>query len=490
MTGHRFLLSLSGAGLFAIFLLPYLVFFWRFGWTWSLDVSELRWAARNSVMQAGAAASVVLCMAVPMSFGLMRLPVFLREIIERFLILPQVLPVLYSLLIAFSLWSPFPIGSVGVSFVFILINAGFAALLAQRAMQINIGNLALISEVYGLGYFRFMRAVYLPLMWRDLSIIFFIIFTFCISSFSVPLIAGGGRGVNLEILIYEKIFVEQNWDAALVLSVLQTGLIFLLSMIVFRRRSEAPQSFEPSSYVRSWTGLLLILFYLVTYAAGYISGVAGALKYTPFLLLHIWDLAAAAMFTFKSLVICVLLNVAMLIAWVMHFIYRGKFNPGVHLISLSTVVTGFAIYLIFPVSADYDLIKIAFGTTLILFPALFRFFLQGPVENLRSHIEVARIFGLSPITILVDVVFVQLKRPLLVWTSFLTLWFAGDYAVMKALGVQSQTLGLMSAGFLSSYRMPLSYLMSINILLFWCVAMVIFYTAAKVGYVIYKKLTF
>ena len=68
--------------------------------------------------------------------------------------------------------------------------------------------------------------------------------------------------------------------------------------------------------------------------------------------------------------------------------------------------------------------------------------------------------------------------------------FATKEAVMKALGVQSQTLGLMSAGFLSSYRMPLSYLMSVNILLFWIVAMGVLLTATKVGYVFYKKLTF
>lgn len=490
MKDFRFFTSFSGLILFAAFLLPYAVFFWRFGWTSDISLTEVRWALQNSVLQAGGAAAVVMLMAVPMSFGLLQLSEKLRRACEKLLILPQVLPVFYSLLIAFSLWKPFPMGSVGVIFVFILINTGFAALLTLRATQNNMGRLALISEIYGVGRWRFLHSVYFPLMWRDLSVVFFIIFTFCISSFSVPLIAGGGRGINLEVLIYEKIFVEQNWNAAFVLSVLQTGIVFLLSFLVFRRQAEPVESFQSSAYIKAWPGLILILIYLGIYTLGYISGVLSALKFIPFLFLYVWDLMAAVSFTLKALLLCLLVNFFMLIGWVWHFIYHGRFNPAVHLISLSTVVTGFAIYLLFPANARYDMIKVTLGITLLLFPPLFRFFLQGPIENLRPQIDVARIYGLNPLTIIIEVVFRQLRVPLMTWASFLTLWFAGDFAVMKALGIQSQTLGLLSAGFLSSYRMPLSYLMSVNILLFWLGAMGLVYVGVRIGYVIYKKISF
>lgn len=490
----------SPAGLFlstllcALFFIPYLVFLKYFHFSWGFDPGEVFWALRNSLVPSVAAAAAVTALGIPLSGGVRMLPARWRSRALGLLLAPQVFPVLYSLLIAFSLLKPFPMGVTGVGLVFALINLGFAGVLLFGAAERKLVRLAAISEVYGLGRTRFLWRIYLPLLRRDLVVVFFMVLVMCMASFSVPLIAGGGRGTNLEVLIYEKIFIQQDWNAAFTLSMLQTLLIFLVSLRLFGRRPEQEEaapfagSRRAPVYLRSAGGLTLGAAYVILYLGGYFTGLRQSLGHLPFLFMYIWDLGAAALFTAQALAAYLLVNFLLLVLWLADFLRRGRFNPAVHLVSLSTVVTGFSLYLLFPVSARYDLPKISLGMTLLLFPVLFRLFLQRPVEELGRQITVARVHGLPARVILVEVILRQIRRPLLGWLAFLILWFAGDYAILKALGVQTQTLGLMSAGFLSSYRLPLSYLMSAIILLFWAVMTAAVWVCVKVGYVVYKKL--
>ena len=90
----------------------------------------------------------------------------------------------------------------------------------------------------------------------------------------------------------------------------------------------------------------------------------------------------------------------------------------------------------------------------------------------------------------VDVVLRQIKKPILLWMSFLVVWFLSDFAVQRALGNQSQTVGLLAEGFLSSYRLSLAYLISFYILVFWFVVVVVLYFILEVFHVIYKKFIF
>ena len=100
---------------------------------------------------------------------------------------------------------------------------------------------------------------------------------------------------------------------------------------------------------------------------------------------------------------------------------------------------------------------------------------------------VSQMYGLDKLTIIIEVIFKQIYRQMYLWLSFLIIWFVSEYALLKALGVQTHTLGLFAEGFLSSYRLSLSYLMSFYILIYWLLVMVLFYLILKVVYVIYKK---
>ena len=120
---------------------------------------------------------------------------------------------------------------------------------------------------------------------------------------------------------------------------------------------------------------------------------------------------------------------------------------------------------------------------------MFKLFLQRPIEALSRQLVVAEVFGLSENEIIFEVIIRQLKAPFLLWLGVLSLWFTSDYAVSKAVGLQTTTLGLLSEGFLSSYRMPLSYLMSLVIVVTIILFLFFLTLIIKVGYVAYKKLT-
>lgn len=475
-------------GLLLYFLIPYFVFLAYFEFSFELNFSEMLWAVRNSLLQSGLTATIALALSIPMSQGLFLLPDRIQKTAVRLLIVPQILPALYSILIAFSVVNPYPMGSQGIIILFVFINLGFATLLLFNATREKLGSLPLISEVYSLGRLNFFRKIYFPLLKADFVMNFFMIFIFCLSSFSVPLIVGGGRGTNIEVLIFEKIFVEQNWPAAFSLCLTQAVLIFGVSAVLLRGKPNTePTEFSAGRYLRSPFGLLLIGAYLLVYFGGYAIGLIKSFSYFDFVYEYRAELFEVTLFTTKALLFYLLLNFILLVLWLFDYLENLTFTPANNLISASTVLIGFTLYLFFPLTKSFDIVKIIIGMSILFFPSLFKLFLQQPIENLQQQLLVSKVFGLSKPTIIFDIIFRQIPKEIFLWISLLTIWFVAEYALLKALGVQTPTLGLFSEGFLSSYRLPLSYFMSFYILIYWSIFMVILYFSQKVLYVAYKK---
>lgn len=476
--------------LLLFFLIPYAIFLFYYKFSVDVDFSELLWALKNTVTQATLTALIVTALSIPLSQGLILLPERIQTVVKRLLIIPQILPALYSILIAFSVLNPFPMGTIGIVILFVLIDLGFATLMTFSATTEKLGHMSVIGEVYSLGKLKFLQKVYFPLLKQDLIVNFFIIFIFCLSSFSIPLIVGGGRGTNLEVLIYEKIFVEQNWSAAFSLCAFQSLAIFFLSFFLLKNKQKDSEPFVAGNYLKSYIGLAAIVGYLGLYLGGYFIGLFKSFAYVSFASMYVWDLYDAAVFTGKALAVYLAVNFILLWLWLWDFLNNKKFNLATNLISVSTVLVGFTLYLAFPVTREYDLIKMTLAMSILFFPSLFKLFLQKPIEDLRQQILVAEVYGVSKPQIIIEIIFRQISKQMLLWISFLIVWFISEYAVLKSLGVQTQTLGLVTEGFLSSYRLPLAYLMSFFILIYWVGALAVVSLILRVSYVAYKKLTF
>lgn len=479
-------------GIVAFFLLPFLFFAWKFKFQIDFNASELWWALKNSIYQSTLAGFFVMLLALPMSFGLASLPARWLGVVAYLLLLPQILPVFFTALIVFSVVKPFPMGSAGIIILFSVVNMGLATVLIYQAAHAKLSSLALTAEVFSLPRLKFLSRVYLPVMCGDLLQIFFLVFVFCMSSFSIPLLAGDGRAVNLEILVYEKVFIETNWPAGFTASLVQTFLVFGLSALMLETSFSAQEGVVAgrslAAYLKDKKFCALIALYLGVYIAGYFLGLLKSLSYFDFLKQYSGEILQALLFSLKALLLFTLVNAGLLYLWLWDYVRNKRFNPVLHFVSLSTVVAGFSIYLFFPTSPEYDLRKLLLAAAILLFSPLFKLFLQGPIEGLSRQLQVADIFGLPLRSVIIDVIVRQLRGPFFLWLSVLSIWFVSDYAISRAVGVQTQTLGLMAQSFLTSYRMPAAFLMSLVILVFVILFLLVLKFIAKALYVAYKKL--
>lgn len=469
------------------FLVPYLLFLRFFNLDLHLDGSELIWGFKNSFVQSALPALLVTVLAFFLSRGLFQLSGKFYEVVQKLLLLPQILPSIFSILIAFSIWKPFPLGTVGISFIFTLVYLGFATVFLHAATVEKIGSYGVISEIYGLGRFCFFRKVFFPILKQDLLSCFLMIFVFCFSSFSIPLVAGGGRDTNIEVLVYEKIFINQNWPAAWTIGVLQSLFLTGMSFLLLKQSHAVKQEFSYSNYLRSSGGYVALIIYLSIYLGGYFLGVFQALPELSKLLSFLGDIGYATLSSLKFLTFYIGISLGLLYLWLYDFTQNYRLNFANHFIAASTMLVGFAFYLTFPQSKEWDLIKIPFAMSILVFPVLFKSFLEKSVWDLKDQIITARVFGISPNAILWHVVLRRLQTPLMLWFSFLVIWFLSDFAVLRSMGTQTETLGLMTQSFLSGYRLSLAYLMSVYILIVWVVVLVGVYLLKEVLLVAYKK---
>lgn len=476
------------AGLFIYFLSPLLFFIFQFRPSFEIPWSDLSSALQNSFGQALTAAAVCILLGSVISFGLFSLSPSLMRIVRQALLLPQILPVFFSALIVFSVFNPFPLGFWGIVILFVTINLGLASVLIHQAATQAVGPFAVVSQVFALGRLMFLRKVWWPLMRGHLLSTFMMIFVFCFCSFSVPIIAGGGRSTNFEMLIYEKIFIESNWSLAATLCLLQVLLVTALSVALIREPPEIYRELKVGSYIQAKPLLVVAFVYLALYWGVYIKGVIESLTQFSLLLQFREQIVDAFLFSFKALVVFTLLNAALLYTWLYDYVRNGQsWHKLIHFVSTSTLVMGFSFYLIFALRPAFDLTKLVLAASILFFITLLKVFLQKPVESLRRQIQVAQIFGLKPMTIVIEIVIRQLRPQFLLWLFVISLWFLSDYAVSKAVGLQTVSLGTLSESFLTSYRMQFAFAMTFFIFILNSVFVGLVSLCFKGAYVAYKK---
>lgn len=465
----RFSSHFFRASILFFFLFPYIALLKFFNFDVQLNFSEVWWALKNSLLQSSVAALICIILGYCMALGLFNFSTAQRFVVSKLVLLPQVLPSLFSIMIAFSLVKPFPMGHGGVVIIFILINLGFAAFQIHHAITTRLGNLALVADVFGISSRQFKRKVLLRAIWPDLFLTFILIFLFCFSSLSVPLVAGGGKGTNLEVLIFEKIFIEQSWDSAWVLMVFQTTFIFTVSYFLLKPQAVLAADFQPHRFYKSRIGFAGIIIYLLSYLGSYLFSLAEALLnyeglgYMP-------EIAEAALNSILFLLAVGAVCFGLFIFWLFDFVENLQHSPAIHLISVSTVLVGFSLYIFLPQGSFSDLFKIPVAFAILFFPALFKMFLQRNLEQLKSQIIAAKVFGISRRNIVQNIVLSQFRNPLFYGWVVLSIWCLSDFAISRALGTQSKTLGLMAETFLTSYRLEDAYIMSAVIMSVWLIS--------------------
>ena len=244
----------------------------------------------------------------------------------------------------------------------------------------------------------------------------------------------------------------------------------LLHYFVFlKNQNFAKKEFTNHRFYFSRWGLLALFLYLAFYLGSYGYAVVNSLPALEGLLVHKDEIATATMNSIFLFIIVLILFFVLLVLWLIDYIFRCKENLAEHLISVSTVLVGFSLYVFFPQNTKADFLKIPSAFLLLFFPALFKIFFSALLNQICQQIVIAKIFQVNIFRIIFRIILPQCKNQLLQSSALLLIWTLGDFAIARALGTQSKTLGLLTETFLSSYRLESAYLISFYILVIWAI---------------------
>lgn len=421
---------------------------------------EVLWAIKNAGLQAGISALLTLLLALFFSLGfcywvnLLSGKKSLRKLIpalELIVLLPTFLPALFIILIVMATVSPFPIGSIGVIFIHILLNTGLATLLISQIIYRKLIPLLELAAIEGASRGKFIKNSF-GWIWKDLFAVLIFLFILVFANFSVPFVAGGGKATTLEILIYEKIRISGDWGQALSLAFIQ--LILLAGFSLFNPQFKSPLSSrsEQVHLLQSPFAAICLLIFSLAPIFIFIFQSIGAWE-KVFNIPGLWQAAQSTlmMSVLFSLSVGFLVLIFLVITAyldIRSFLHRLLIS----IISPSTALVGFSLLFFISDQEPWISMKWILGFTYLIFTTLYRWGWRQALTDLDQQILVAQSLGASPFLIYTRIKLPQLIMPACQIAGIASLWAIGDFALGKILLAEDITLSLLIQTLMSSYR--------------------------------------
>lgn len=233
----HFIVVALGLGLF--FLAPYIILLSQFSLSHQINLNELYLVIKNTFVLALGSAFCSLFFGVLGGMGLLWWASCSQGSkfffwVEKSFLIPSIMPsffVIISVLSVFSAftWS-FPFGKSGVILIQTLINVGLVSVMFKHVAEQKLGALGSLCLIERASRWQFFRVGVLGYLFSDLLSLFIYVFVSSMVSFNVPVIAGGFTGKTLEVLIFEKLMIDQDWSLAITLSFIQMGLLIVLTL--------------------------------------------------------------------------------------------------------------------------------------------------------------------------------------------------------------------------------------------------------------------
>ncbi|MFS4458413.1 ABC transporter permease [Bdellovibrio sp. HCB2-146] len=463
---------------------PFVVLVYEFRIVELPELSELWWAFKNSFFQAFFSAFFSLILGIWAAQGLLTLArsrwAWGRPILDILCLLPNFLPPLFVLLAILNAVDPFPMGVIGIVIVHTLMNFGLVAVLVAGLIETKIGAMAELAYVEGASRWLFVRKGLLPYLKKDLFLLGLFVFVICFSSFSVPLIVGGGKGTTLEVLIYEKIRLSGDWGSAVMIAFLQSVFIFGLSLIAGRGQSSSESRPSNLNILSGYSGIYIVLLVSLIYMWGYVEGFIEGLPQISTL----YELQSALIWNFLGSLSMGLITGAlcfgglMLIAYCWPKFWFGKILSGY--VAPSTSLACFCLLLLGPNEGFYPFIKIPIALTLLSLTSLFRMGWDGELQRLESQITVAYSLGATPAQTFREVLLPQMAPRAGILAGLASVWACGDFAVSRILGHRDLTLAMTTESLMSGYRIHQAIVLSSLVLLVGIICFFIFAGGARV----------
>ncbi len=406
--------------------------------------------------------------------------------LELFCLLPALLPPLIPVLAWINVsefFFKFPFSFYSVLWVHVWMNTGLVSVFLFRLFCSERDNLSYWAFLHGLSLLAFLKKM-LFFEWRkDLLIIFLLVFSFCFTSFSVPLLVGGKTGKTLEVFIAEKLKNPSHWPEALFLFFVETVFIFLFFILLYSKErgslktekktfygqvsyKDIPIFFKAPETIKSfWPGLVkknsfFIFCLLPVFPSLLIFLGLGDVFASPSLWQDLFSIKEAVLKALgRSLLVAVGTGVFVFcllsaVAFCLRDLFLRRFLIAYS--GASTAFMGFAFLLIGSDSPFEVCLKWSLGLSLLFLPALYRLMGESLLRRLKSQIQVSDLMGAGRLMSFIRIIFPQVSYGFLFLAGVSAFWACGDFAYSSIVAGSEVHLALLIKDLFSSYRLELS----------------------------------
>ncbi len=448
------------ASVFFLFLSsPILYIIYKFG----LDAAGLFnpglfWALKNSLIQGLISSALCILGGVLFSRGLQKISDSMRARLRFLALIPMLLPSLFSVLVAMNVLWIFPYGHWGVIFVYVLIYLGYATFFIYDCQQKQLNQLGFLAEVYGLNRWSFFRRVYFKLMQMDLFSLFIFIFTCTLASLTVPMMAGGGRGTNFEVYLYEKIYLDAQWSSAAVLLLFQLLAMLILSRFVGRAHfSEKQLAYIPSRYLSSKTSLYFFVAYLLVYFIPISIQMLRSIVEADLNQIFVTEILNGLRGSLQVYLGLIILFFLFVFKMSFYYFYGLRMSYFRVFQNMSAVVVGFASLIFWPKTGfAFSYFSVLFCASFIYFLGLYFTYFDPIFRKMQDSFLTAQIYHIPFRTVFKKIIWPQIKKPFSISLGLLALIVSMDFVFVFVSGATYTTLGTVFESYLSSYRMSMA----------------------------------
>ena len=479
--------------LIALVLFPVLVFLFKIPLLRFPSSSQWFEVLFSTLLQAGLSASLSVLFGLFGSLGLCcAFPKYIKKgVVEIVCLLPALLPPLVSVLAWVNVsefFFHFPFSFYSVLAVHVLMNAGLVSVFFSRLFCTQTGDLPAWAFLHGISRWQFLRKILFFELRKDVVLIFLLIFSFCFTSFSIPLLVGGVSGQTLEVFIAEKLKNPFTWPEAMTLFLVETVFIFIFFSLLYGYKEKNVQIRDKKKKLYllpcfPFIVLPVLPSLLIFFGLG--GGDFFSSKNLWQELVSIKEVVFTAwvqtLFVGVGTGFCVLFLLSG-VAFCLRDLFLRRFLVAYS--GSSAAFMGFAFLLIGSDGTIEVWLKWSVGLALLFLPALYRLIGESLIRRLSNQIKLVDLMGAGRTMSFIKIVWPQCAGSLFFLSGIAAFWACGDFAYSSIVAGSQWHLALLIQDLFASYRFELATAL-IWILIFSGVFC--FSLFAGVAFVLHKK---
>ena len=412
-----------------------------------------------------------------------------KGVVEIFCLLPALLPPLVSVLAwvnVSEVFFPFPFSFSSVLLVHVLMNVGLVSVFFFRLFQTQTGYLPDWAFLHGLSRWRFLKVILFFEFKKDVILIFLLIFSFCFTSFSVPLLVGGVSGQTLEVFIAEKLKDPFTWPEAMALFFIETVFIFIFFSLLYGRKEKytSQKNRQKRLYLLPcWPFIILPVLPSLLVFFGLGDFFSSEEVWRDFFLIKgsIFTAWVQTVLVGIGTGLCVLL-LLLSVAYCVRDLFLRRFLIAYS--GSSAAFFGFAFLIMGPDGPLAVLLKWSLGLALLFLPALYRLMGESVLRRLKNQVQLVDLMGVNKRTGFMKIVGPQCIPSFLFLSGVGAFWACGDFAYSSIVAGGQMHLALLIQDLFASYRFELATILTWILIFsgFFC-----FSLFAGAAFVLHKK---